>query len=146
VQAILLPVGDDLYAVPMSWVREVVRAPLVSPLVTAPPTVLGLFNLRGEIVPLLDTAALLGLGEIASVAFCVVINCALGPAGLAATSFPERVALGPSSGPSDLPGTAGVHHPGRRIAVLLDPDTLLAPERLGRLESRGPRQPTVARR
>jgi len=59
--AVLLPVGADLYAVPMGWVREVVAVPPPTRLVTAPPLVLGLFNLRGQIVPLLDTAALLGL-------------------------------------------------------------------------------------
>ena len=45
---------------PMDWVREVVAAPTLTRLVTAPSIVLGLFNLRGEIVALLDTAALLG--------------------------------------------------------------------------------------
>ena len=62
-QALLLPVGDDLYALPMDWVREVVAAPTVTRLVTAPSVVLGLFNLRGQIVALLDTAALLGNGH-----------------------------------------------------------------------------------
>jgi len=47
-QALLLPVGDDLYALPMAWVREVVAAPQLTRLVTAPSVVLGLFNLRGQ--------------------------------------------------------------------------------------------------
>ena len=48
-----------------SWTPPLTR------LVTAPPMVLGLFNLRGEIVPLLDTAALLGVGRTEQVAFAV---------------------------------------------------------------------------
>ena len=66
IQALLLPVEGDLYALPMDWAREVVAAPPLTRLVTAPPIVLGLFNLRGQIVPLLDTAALLGMGTAAT--------------------------------------------------------------------------------
>ena len=64
-QAVLLPVGADIYALPVDWVRQVVAAPRVTRLVTASSVALGLFNLRGEIVPLLDVAALLGVGETA---------------------------------------------------------------------------------
>ena len=57
-ETVLLPVGDELYAVPMESVREVVADPPITTLATAPPLVFGLFNLRGQIVPLFDTAAL----------------------------------------------------------------------------------------
>ena len=131
VQAVLLPVGKDLYGVPVDWVREVVTAPPLTPLVTGPELVLGLFNLRGEIVPLLDTAALLGLGKVGTVAFALVVQSPKGLAGLAATAFPQRALLDSLSGPSELPGTAGTYLLGRRVAVLLDPATLLASDRLG---------------
>ena len=130
-QALLLPVGDDFYALPVSWVREVVAAPMLTPLVTAPARVLGLFNLRGQIVPLLDTAALLGTGTIDRVAFAVVVNWDQGPTGLAVTGFPLRAQLETSTGPSDLPGTIGLFQVGAQIAALLDPAALLVPERLG---------------
>jgi len=131
VQAVLLPVGSDVYAVLIDWVREVVTAPPLTPLVTGPKLVLGLFNLRGEIVPLLDTAALLGLSTVGTAAFAVVVRSQQGLAGLTATAFPHRALLGPPSGPSDLPGTAGTYQVGRQVAVLLDPGTLLAQHRLG---------------
>ena len=131
VQAVLLPVGQDVYAVLVDWVREVVTAPPLTPLVTGPGLVLGLFNLRGEIVPLLDTAALLGISPVGTAAFAVVVRSQLGLAGLTATAFPHRALLGPPSGPSDLPGTAGTYQLGRQVAVLLDPATLLTPRRLG---------------
>ena len=54
VQAVLLPVGADLYAVPIGWIREVVVVSSLTPLVTAPPLVLGLLNLRGQIIPAVD--------------------------------------------------------------------------------------------
>jgi chemotaxis signal transduction protein len=131
VQVVLLPVGRDLYGVPVDWVREVVTAPVLTPLVTGPGLVLGLFNLRGEIVPLLDTAALLGIGTLGTVAFVVVVHSPRGLAGLAATSFPQRALLDSPCGTSELPGTAGTYQLGRQVVVLLDPTELLAPDRLG---------------
>ncbi|WP_427132088.1 chemotaxis protein CheW [Pseudarthrobacter sp. S9] len=129
--AVLLPVGADLYAVPIDRVKEVVAAPGLTRLVTAPPGVLGLFNLRGQIVPLLDTAALLGLPGAGPAAFALVLQARDGLVGLAVTAFPQRALLGTSIGPSELPGTAGTYRVERRVAVLLDPDVLLAADRLG---------------
>lgn len=130
-QALVLPVGDDLYALPVGWVREVMAAPVVSPLVTAPAVVLGLVNLRGQIVPLLDTAALLGLGEPASTEFAVVVACPQGPIGLAASGLPHRGELDDPIGESELPGTAGLYRVDDRVVTVLDPAALLTPEHLG---------------
>ena len=148
---IVLPVGSDLYAVPIEWVREVVAAPLTTALATSPPLVLGLINLRGEIVPLLDTAVLLGLGTIAGAAFAAVLDTGHGPAGLATTGLPQRAVLGAPTGPSELPGTAGTYQLARSVAVLLDPAALLSPARLGAqdlssLAKEAGAQPAEARR
>jgi purine-binding chemotaxis protein CheW len=124
-RVLLVPVGLDLYAVPMDVVREVVRAPLLTKLPTAPALVLGLFNLRGEIVPLLDTPALMGLSRIPDWPFVAVVRSSLGPAGLAATALPEPASLGESVGSSESPATAGTYAIGRRLAVLLDLEELL---------------------
>jgi len=129
--SVLLPVGADLFAVPIESVREVLAQPVVTGLVTAPALVLGLINLRGEIVPLLDTAALLGLGNVDILPFAAVMYTPHGPAALAVTEFPQRAELGPLIGPTELPGTVGSYRIDDRVAVLLDPAELLAPERLG---------------
>lgn len=129
--AVLLPVGAEWYAVPLDWVREVVAAPPVAVLVTAAPPVLGLFNLRGQIVPLFDTATLLGVGTVQTVGFAAVLQTPHGLAGLATTALPERVVLGRSTRPSELAGTSGTYELNRRVVVLLDPAVLLTPERLG---------------
>jgi chemotaxis signal transduction protein len=132
-EAVLLPVGDELYAVPMESVREVVADPPITMLVTAPPVVLGLFNLRGQIVPLFDTAVLLGVGSVdeAELTFVAVVQTPDGLAGLAATGLPRRTVLETATGPSELHGTIGVFRLGRRVAVLLDLAALLTPEGLG---------------
>jgi purine-binding chemotaxis protein CheW len=130
-RALLVPVGLDLYAVPMDGVREVVRVPQLTKLPTAPALVLGLFNLRGEIVPLLDTPALMGHSRLPDWSFVAVVRSSLGPAGLAATSLPEPADLGEPVGSSESPATAGTYAVGRRLAVLLDIEELLGGARLG---------------
>lgn len=126
--ALLLPLGRDLYALPLDWAREVVSAPDATRLVTAPDVVMGLFNLRGQIVPLLDTARLLGRGAVDSAAYAVVVESPKGLAGLATTGFPERRALEESVGSSELAGTAGLYRVADRVAALLDPGVLLTGE------------------
>lgn len=141
VHALLLPVESDFYALPIGWAREVVRAPSITPLPTAPPMVLGLFNLRGEIVPLLDTATLLGIGQIAAVEFGVVLASPQGPVGLATTGPPQRGLLDKQVGPSELSGTSGLYRVGDQVAALLNPTVLLAPDHL-----RSPMRTDVAAR
>ena len=92
---------------------------------------LGLINLRGEIVVLLDTAILLGVGTVPASPYSVVINTEYGPVALAATGLPERVVLDSPTGPSELPGTAGLYRIGERVAALLDPAVLLSANLLG---------------
>ncbi len=133
--ALLVPVGEDLFAVSIDRVNQVVVAPPLTRLVTAPAHVLGLFNLRGQIVPLLDTAALLGLPGGQPTAFAVVLQSRHGLIALAATAFPSRIGLGDQVGPSDLPGTAGTFRVNDRVVVRLDPDLLLARDRPVRAEN-----------
>jgi len=127
---VLAPVGADVYAVPIDRVLQVAVAPALTRLVTAPPHVLGLFSLRGQIVPLLDTSALLGLGASAAFTFVLVLQSPDGLVGLTATAFPERAVLGVCVGTSELPGTDGSYLRGDRVVVLLDIDVLLTGERI----------------
>ena len=84
-------------------------------------------NLRGEIVPVFDTAMLLGLGPIPSVAYVAVVETGLGPAGLAMTDVGESVELGEPIGATETPGTIASYALGTRIVVMIDVETLLAP-------------------
>jgi purine-binding chemotaxis protein CheW len=126
VRAVLVQVGTNWFALPIGSLREVVADPPVTPLPTAPPTVRGLVNVRGQIVPLLDTAALLGLGHMAAVPFAAVLDTPLGPAGLAAASMPEPAELTERVGSATTSGAVGAFAAGQRVAVLLDPVALLA--------------------
>ena len=125
-RAILLPVGRNWFALPPSALQEVVAGPDVTEVPAAPATVRGLFNVRGQILPLLDTGALLGLERPAGCPFAVVVRTAHGPAGLAVTGMPEPAELAWLVGPTRARGTIGAYAAGERIAVMLDPLALMA--------------------
>lgn len=127
--ALVFGLGDELFAVDTAVAREVVAAPTISSLPTAPDSVIGLFNLRGEIVPVFDTAALLGLAGVGPPTFVVVIETELGPAGLATTALGETAVLGEAVGEADAPGAVAAYAHDRRVVVLLDVVALLAPAR-----------------
>jgi purine-binding chemotaxis protein CheW len=130
VRALLLSLDDDLYAVDVALAREVAEAPDLTPVPTAPPEVLGVFNLRGEIVPVFDTAALLRVGGFVetptSPSWVAILHTGEGVAALTTTSMGETVELGELAAASDAPGTVGAYDVGSRLAVLLDVDALLA--------------------
>jgi len=128
-RAVALPVGADWFAVDMQSVREIVPLATITPIPTAPPEVVGLFNVRGQLVPLFDTGRLLGLPP-GDVQFATLVEAAPGMGarglvGLGSTGPAEVVELGSPTGPSDLAASRGTFtvpiELGRpRAVVLLD--------------------------
>ncbi|RYX82885.1 hypothetical protein EON83_17405 [bacterium] len=53
--------GGEVFGFELKWVREFAALPTVTPVPGAPSDLLGLVNLRGEVVPLLDLRPALGL-------------------------------------------------------------------------------------
>ncbi len=127
VRALLLPVAHDWYAVDLAQVREVVAAPMVTELPTARPPLLGVFNLRGEIVPLFDTAALVGIGRARSADFAVVVDGELGPAGLASSGMPEATELPQPLSAAESSLASLTYAVGRRVVTLVDVHARLHP-------------------
>src|SRR5439155_26450379 len=65
--------GRD-YALPLLQAREIVILPPLTRVPTTPPHILGVFNLVGRVVPVLDVAIRLGLGGTPfSETSCVVV-------------------------------------------------------------------------
>jgi purine-binding chemotaxis protein CheW len=118
--ALVFPIGAERYALPVDQVKEVVAAPAVTPLPTAPAAVLGLVNLRGDVLPLFDAGRLLGTASSSDVAYVMVVDTPGGPACLPAGGLPRLVELGPPavSGRATWPGD--VHTIDGEPAVLLD--------------------------
>ena len=129
-RVLVLPVGTNRYAVPLDSVREVVRAPVVRQVPTSSRAVVGLFNLRGEIVPLLDIAVLLGLDMAPDQLFVVVLRTPFGLAGIGTSATPFPAVPGPPVGPSSAPGTRGAYAVAGEAVVLLDAEALFTPEAL----------------
>jgi purine-binding chemotaxis protein CheW len=123
-QAIVLPIGEDRYGIELTDVREVVPEPRLTPVPGAPPAVLGVVNLRGEVVPVLDTAQLLGLPALGRLAYAVIAECDAGLAGLASDGEPMTAALHEPAGPGRFALAGGV-------VSVLELDELVPPEGLG---------------
>ena len=135
-RVLLLPLGEGTWCLPVDAVREVLVTPRTTPLPTGPASVVGLFNLRGSVLPLFDTAGLLSLptGPCVHVA---VVEVAAGLAGLATSGTPRAARLGRLVGAPEHPAALGTYtveaatdgeaadRPGD-IAVLLDAERLLA--------------------
>ncbi len=123
---LLLPIDDELYAVPLASVREVMQKPRTTRLPTGPAPVVGLVNVRGEIVPLFDVVALAGTGTTRMARFAAIVEVAAGPAGLVASAPPSSEELGEQVRDSELAAGRGVHRQGDRLATMLDLEALLA--------------------
>jgi purine-binding chemotaxis protein CheW len=138
---ILLRLERHEYALPLGCVVEVVRMAALAPVADAPAHVLGLLDLRGRVVPVLDLRRRLGLAPAEpglSTPICVVEAGGRG-FGLVADAVNEvRPLLGRverlGDAPQDSP-VAGVAHVDGRLVSLLDP------ARLGGQEVRPPARP-----
>jgi chemotaxis signal transduction protein len=60
-----LRVASEMYAIPVAYVREVTPFGDVVAVPGARPEILGVWNLRGQILPVIDLAALLGITRTA---------------------------------------------------------------------------------
>ena len=126
-RVLLLPLGDEVYAVELAALRSVVGNPQVFVIPTAPPQVLGALNLRGEIVALLDTARALGVGTLGAVGFAAVVDHPHGVVALAAEGRPQTALLGEPVAAGHLPGTVGSFAVGSAVVTLVDAGALLVP-------------------
>jgi purine-binding chemotaxis protein CheW len=129
--AITLSLEGERYALDITAAREIVPAPAIRSLPGAPATVLGLFNLRGDVIPLFDTAALAGAGSLREWTHAVVVETTAGIAALAARGVPETVALTDPVTPSEAPWIEATYALDRSLIPLLDTAALLAPARIG---------------
>lgn len=62
IHLLLVALGEESYGFPLDRVREVVKPAPITPVPSIPEHILGVMNLRGEILPVLDLKRLLGLG------------------------------------------------------------------------------------
>jgi purine-binding chemotaxis protein CheW len=118
----------------MESVREVERVGRVTPVPGAPPFVRGLVNLRGEILPLLDMAALTGRKEARPASRLIVAQASAADP-LVALLVEELNGLAPfeearvEPPPQPGPVRGSLEHRGRRV-WWLDPVAVFGAEAL----------------
>ena len=127
---ILLRIEGREYALPLGCIVEVVRMAALAPVPDAPRFVLGLLDLRGRVVPVMDLRLRLGLSAAQpglSTPICVVEAGGRGFGMVADAVTGVRPALAPVErlevAPNDSP-VAGVTHVDGRLVFLLDPERL----------------------
>jgi purine-binding chemotaxis protein CheW len=125
VKVLVLPLGEEHYALPLESVQQIISQPRVTRMPTSEPAILGLLNVRGDIVPLFDTAVLLRSGTPGATAFAILVGTSVGPAALGVALMPEasEIDVDPSGRtPSEAPG---VYPAGSRLVTLLALEDLL---------------------
>lgn len=123
--------GDEEYAVAIERVREVMRSPPITEVPHAPPHVLGVVTVRGEVVAVFDPRRRLGLpgaAPAASSGRVVIVDAGDGPCGLLVDAVSNVVRLRPGSidqAPQGIGGAsaeciAGIGRHGERLFTVLD--------------------------
>jgi purine-binding chemotaxis protein CheW len=77
-ELICVSIGPHLYAIDIMQVREIRGWTASTPLPHAPPHVLGMINLRGSILPVIDLGSQLGVGATEVSASSVVMVAQIG--------------------------------------------------------------------
>lgn len=82
-QHLLVSVGGERYALPLRDVAEVARIGPLTPVPGAPHAVLGVHNLRGQVIPVVDLGSVLGVRAGEELRSVVIVDDAGDPAALA---------------------------------------------------------------
>ena len=126
--ALLLPVGEEWHAVALESVREVLALPAVASMPAAPPWLAGLVNVRGELLPAIDTGRALG-ATATEATHLAVVETSSGSAAVLVTGTPEPGVLGDRQSEGTAAGSAGQYDVAGRTATLLDLDEIVGAPR-----------------
>jgi purine-binding chemotaxis protein CheW len=121
--------GVEEYAVPLLAVREVIAMPEYTPVPYTPPYFLGIMNLRGQVISIMDLRQKLGVKPLQQAETTVII-CDLGGASIGVVVDSVNTVLSPkaeeispkpeiqSSRPTDY--ITGVFRKERKLILFLD--------------------------
>ena len=92
-QVVTLGIGNEVFAVPVEQVREILDLGPITHLPYAPPHLLGLIDVRGQGVPVIDLRLKLGLAAAAHTAHTriLVLECRVGGRDQALGLLADRV-------------------------------------------------------
>jgi len=122
-----MALGGELYALPVDTVLEVADLGDVAPVPGAPGAVLGVCNLRGNVLPVIDVRPLLGTAEAGAVAQrLVVTERGGGRVGLAVDAVTDVGPLPGTAEPTDAEHVNGAVIVQGALVGLLELDSLLS--------------------
>jgi purine-binding chemotaxis protein CheW len=129
-RTLMFRVGANAYSLDLEAVLEVVPMPSVTPLPTAPRLVEGLFNLRGQAVPVISSRLLFDTARSDAETHLIVVATSRGPAAIGTTEVPVIRDLGGQVQVEEaVVGSVHTHSDG--VTVLIDPESLLVPRLRG---------------
>lgn len=133
--------ADETYAVPIEQVREIVKVPALTEVPRAPRDLLGVMNLRGEVLPVYDVrrrlllrpdiASPAALEELGGRARIVLVRSEEGDAGILVDGVEGVARLlpsmteGPPPGGTEKPYLVGISRRADRLYILLDVEKVL---------------------
>jgi chemotaxis signal transduction protein len=124
-------VGGEEYALPVTAVSEVAEYAEVTPIPGSPAHVLGAINLRGQVVPVLDLATVLGTGDAATARGRIVIAEHGGVhAGLAVEDVLDVGELADGRAEAESPYLTAASLVDGRMVGIVDVAAVLSPEAL----------------
>jgi purine-binding chemotaxis protein CheW len=133
---LIFRLGESGYSVPARYVREVQQLGECTPLPHTPASIVGLVNVRGRLLAVLDIRPLLDIPQTAlpSHAFLLILTVNGAEVGLLADAIVEvrqnADALMPTASTAVDRGVAWVHGVDRSLNLVLDPLVLLDDPRL----------------
>lgn len=138
--------AEEVYGIDVMQIREVLRCPEISPVPGAPSYVLGIINLRGNVVAIIDTRSRFGLAsheELDDNSRIIILEAKDYMVGFLVDSVREVAELN-SSGVEPAPDTgsldsakyiSGLYNREDGLLILIDANKLLSDDELAEIAS-----------
>ena len=123
--AVHVRLHGERYAIDVADVVEVEQREAVTPVWGAPPLVVGVRNLRGVVLPVLDLAGALGLAPLLDAPFVVVVESGAATAGLGVDGVIDVGRVPYDFQPADQPGLRGRAMIDDELVGILDVEAVL---------------------
>ena len=128
IRVCLFSIGEDTYAIPVELLAEIIIPQKIFPVPTTPSHVLGVINLRGNIVPIVDMRPALSLPQSSAAGQIAIIKYGALTVGIVVDNVSEVVGV-PKTGvqaiPTD-PGSQANSNRSRFIAGIIPRETSVA--------------------
>lgn len=138
----LFSMGEDLYAIPVELLAEIIIPLKIFPVPTTPSHVLGVINLRGNIIPIVDIRPTLSLPQSSAVGQIAIVRHEAMTLGIVVDSVSEVVGV-PESSVQSIPSDSnarsgrnagrflkGIIQRGTSVAALLNVERIIDEIRL----------------